>query len=422
MSVLIGTAPRFGDPDTTLARMLQVVESIGRRESYLALLIEYPQALAALARLVAASPWAADYLAHQPVLLDELIAAPDQAGPDWPKLSAQLHAAMQEHAGNAERQMDLLRHFKHAQTLRLLTRDLAGELQLETLSDHLSDLACVLLEEVVQEAWSGLRTRHRDKPGFAVIGYGKLGGKELGYASDLDLIFLYDDDHDAAPEVYARLAQRINAWLTSSTPAGVLYETDLRLRPNGVAGLLVSRIDAFREYQFKDAWVWEHQALTRARFVAGESTVGMQFEAVRDQVLRLVRDRAELKREVIDMRHKMRDAHPNSSGLFDLKHDPGGIVDVEFVVQYLVLGYSQDHPELTANIGNLALLKLAAKLGLIPAPLADAAHAAYRHFRGRQHALRLQGEKYARLPREAVADQTRAVRALWQWVCESDYV
>lgn len=422
MPALMETAARFDQPDTALVRMLQVVESIGRRESYLALLLEYPQALAALARLAAASPWAAEYLARQPMLLDELIAAADLGGPDWPQLKAQLRSAMEEHAGNTERQMDLLRHFKHVQTLRLLTRDLAGELPLETLSDHLSDLACVLLEEVVREAWRGLRVRHRQDPKFAVIGYGKLGGKELGYASDLDIIFVYDDEHEAAPEVYARLAQRINTWLTSATAAGVLYETDLRLRPNGVAGLLVTRIDAFRDYQFKDAWVWEHQALTRARFVAGDAAVGARFESVRDQVLRLPRDRARLKQEVADMRRRMREGHPNASALFDLKHDPGAIVDVEFIVQYLVLGYAHDHPALTGNIGNLALLRLAAKLELIPAPLAQAAHAAYRHFRGRQHALRLQGEKYARLPHEAVADHARAVIELWNWVFDGDRV
>ncbi len=420
--VLIETAARLEHPDATLARMLQVVESIGRRESYLALLLEYPKALAALARLVAASPWAAEYLARQPMLLDEMITETDRADPDWSMLRAELRSAMQEHAANTERQMDLLRHFKHVQTLRLLTRDLAGELPLEKLSDHLSDLACVLLQEVLREAWRGLRTRHRDEPEFAVIGYGKLGGKELGYASDLDIIFLYDDDHEAAPEVYARLAQRINSWLTSGTSAGLLYETDLRLRPNGVAGLLVSQVDALRDYQFKHAWVWEHQALTRARFVAGHSAVGAQFEAVRDRVLRLPRERARLKQDVAEMRRKMRDGHPNPSGLFDLKHDSGGIIDVEFVVQYLVLGYAADHPALTGNIGNLALLKLAATLDLIPLPLADAAHAAYRHFRGQQHALRLQGEKYARLAREEVAGYARAVIELWDWVFEGSRV
>ncbi|HWQ40210.1 MAG TPA: bifunctional [glutamate--ammonia ligase]-adenylyl-L-tyrosine phosphorylase/[glutamate--ammonia-ligase] adenylyltransferase [Burkholderiales bacterium] len=422
LPLVVEAAARFEGADATLTRLLHVIESIGRRESYLALLLEYPQALEALTRLAAASPWAADYLAQQPMLLDELIAAPGKAAPDWPRLRTELREAMDQSAGNIERQMDLLRHFKHAQTLRLLMQDLAGELPLETLSDHLSDLACAVLDEVLRQAWAGLRTRHREQPRFAVIGYGKLGGKELGYASDLDLIFLYDDAHEAAPEVYARLAQRINTWLTSATPAGVLYDTDLRLRPNGAAGLLVSNVDAFDDYQRKRAWVWEHQALTRARFVAGDQGVGSRFEAIRNAVLRMPRERRKLKAEVVQMRRKMREGHPNASGLFDLKHDPGGIVDVEFTVQYLVLGYAHAHPELTGNIGNLALLDLAARLALIPTPLARAVRAAYREFRARQHALRLQGERYARLPHAAVAGHARNVVELWNWVFEGDSV
>lgn len=416
------TAARYADPNSTLERVLSVIESIGRRESYLALLIEFPQALAALARLASASPWAAEYLARQPVLLDELIAPPDEATPDWNRLRTELRAALDGAADNTERQMDLLRNFKHAQTFRLLTFDLAGTLPLETLSDHLSDLACLILAEVLHEAWSGLRARHREQPKFAVIGYGKLGGKELGYASDLDIIFLYDEDGTAAQETYARLAQRVNTWLTSATSAGMLYDTDLRLRPNGAAGLLVSSLDAFREYQQDKAWVWEHQALTRARFVAGDGNIGAEFEKTRIKVLRKPRERKSLKQEVVQMRQKMRDSHPNSSGLFDLKHDPGGIVDVEFSVQYLVLAYANEFEELTGNIGNLALLRLATKLGLLPEDESEAAHTAYREFRRLQHALRLQGERYARLPLEAVATHARAVTDLWEWIFDADRV
>ena len=158
---------------------------------------------------------------------------------------------------------------------------------------------------------------------FAIIGYGKLGGKELGYVSDLDIIFLYDDPHPDAPEIYARLSQRINSWLTSYTSAGLLYETDLRLRPNGSSGLLVSSIEAFAQYQRNQAWVWEHQALTRARFVAGDTNVGRTFERIREEVLRQRRELSDLKREVLEMREKMLEAHPNSGGLFDVKHDRG---------------------------------------------------------------------------------------------------
>ncbi|HYJ18657.1 MAG TPA: bifunctional [glutamate--ammonia ligase]-adenylyl-L-tyrosine phosphorylase/[glutamate--ammonia-ligase] adenylyltransferase [Burkholderiales bacterium] len=420
MPRLLETAAGFTNPDATFERALRVVESIGRRESYLALLLEYPQALSSLARLAAASPWAADYLAQHPILLDELIAPQQARTPDWAGLRGTLRASLDEHADNTERQMDVLRHFKQTQTLRLLALDLSGQLALESLSDHLSDLACTILEEVLRLAWEGLRQHHRDTPQFTIVGYGKLGGKELGYASDLDIIFLYDDAHEAAAETYARLAQRINTWLTSATGAGLLYETDLRLRPNGVAGLLVSQVDAFRDYQFGEAWIWEHQALTRARAVAGDPDIGRRFESIRGDVLRRSRDLAELQVEIRAMRDKMREAHPNKSGLFDLKHDRGGIVDVEFIVQFLVLGHAHNHPELTGNIGNLALLKLAAKLGLIDAVLADGAHAAYREFRALQHQLRLQGERYARVEIDPVAGHTQAVSRLWAAVLGED--
>ncbi|MEO8157755.1 MAG: bifunctional [glutamate--ammonia ligase]-adenylyl-L-tyrosine phosphorylase/[glutamate--ammonia-ligase] adenylyltransferase [Betaproteobacteria bacterium] len=413
---LLEAARLLPNPDATFERIFNVVDSIGRREAYLALLLEYPDATARLSRLASVSPWAADYLAQHPILLDELINAQSGDAPDWPRLRQALRVSLDEHDGNTERQMDTLRHFKQAQTLRLLALDVAGNTSLETLSDHLSDLACTVLEEVLRLAWNALRSRHREQPQFAIVGYGKLGGKELGYASDLDIIFLYDDDDQAAPETYARLAQRINTALNSATSAGVLYETDLRLRPNGSAGLLVSQIDAFRDYQSEKAWVWEHQAITRARFVAGDVRMGAQFESIRRAVLCRPRDLAVLGDEILSMRDKMRDAHPNSSGLFDLKHDRGGIVDVEFAVQFLILGYAARHAQLADNIGNLALLKLAARLGLLSEEIAEGARAAYREFRKLQHALRLQGERYARSPPDAVAEHVRAVQRLWESV------
>ena len=418
MPSLIQSAANQSRPDATLDRMLAIIESIGRRESYLALLLEYPRALEAVARLASASPWAADYLARQPALLDELIVPQGDELPDWKQLQQRLHEELESSGDGPEVQMDLLRNFKHAQTFRLLALDLAGGIELEALSDDLSDLAGVLLEETLQSVWSSLRQRHRDKPRFTIVGYGKLGGKELGYASDLDIIFLYDDDHEDAPEVYARLAQRINTWLTSTTAAGVLYETDLRLRPDGAAGLLVSSIEAFRDYQFGKAWVWEHQALTRARAVCGDPDISAHFEQLRVDVLSRHRDLGQLRNDVVNMRQKMREGHPNTSALFDLKHDPGGIVDVEFIVQYLVLGYAQKYPQLTGNIGNLALLNLAAGLELIPAELASAVTDAYRLFRIRQHAIRLQGERYARTEPDEVAEPAASVLELWHWVFE----
>jgi [glutamine synthetase] adenylyltransferase / [glutamine synthetase]-adenylyl-L-tyrosine phosphorylase len=400
--------------DATLTRLLNFLDNVSRRESYLALLEEYPHARTHLADLMRASPWVAQYLTQHPILLDELLDARAlSAPPDWPALARHLRATLDASDGDTEKQMDALRHFKHAQTLRLIAQDLSGALPLETLSDHLSDLACIVLKEALRLAWQGLRQHSRVEPAFAVIAYGKLGGKELGYASDLDLVFLYEESADEAPENYTRLAQRINTWLTSITPAGLLYETDLRLRPDGDGGLLVSTLAAFRDYQEKHAWVWEHQALTRARFAAGDAAIGAQFETLRDQLLRRPRDRAALRRDIADMREKMHASHPNTSGQFDVKHGHGGIVDVEFIVQYLVLGYAHDHPALTGNIGNLALLKRAAQLGLIADTAANAVHAAYRTFRGLQHALRLQEARYARVPHASVREHTDAVRRLW---------
>jgi glutamate-ammonia-ligase adenylyltransferase len=403
--------------DAAAQRMLELLDSVSRRESYLALLEQYPQALERVAELMSASPWAAQYLTQHPILLDELLDTRSLYDtPDWTALAAALRLELSDAEGDVEKQMDLLRHFKHVQTIRLLAQDLAGTLPLEKLSDHLSDLASTILKIVVDLAWQGVKQRHRDAPAFSVVGYGKLGGKELGYASDLDLVFLYDDPAPEAPENYARLARRINHWLTSMTSAGVLYETDLRLRPDGASGLLVSTVDAFREYQTLHAWPWEHQALTRARFVAGDASIGRAFEAIRIAILRQPRDLAALEASVIEMRRKMLDAHPNASGLFDLKHDPGGIIDVEFIVQYLVLGCAHAHEALTGNIGNLALLKLAASLGLAPTQAAAGAHDAYRRFRQLQHSLRLQGETYARIDPEAVRTEAQAVRTLWREV------
>ncbi len=402
-------------PDVTLERLLGLFESISRREAYLALLHEYPHALDRVADLMSASPWVAQYITQHPILLDELLDTRTLlAKPDWPALQAGLRAGLATVEGDTERQMDMLRHFKNTQTLHCVAQDLAGTLPLETLSDHLSDLASIILEEVLQLSWRGLKQRHCDNPLFAIVGYGKLGGKELGYASDLDIVFVYDDPAPEAAENYARLAQRINNWLTSVTAAGILYETDLRLRPDGVSGLLVTPLDTMRRYQLQQAWLWEHQALTRARAVAGDAAIGRAFEQLRIEVLCAPREEAALRNGILEMRQKMLEAHPNKSMLFDLKHDHGGIIDVEFMVQYLVLGHARDHHELTANAGNLALLKTAADLGLISEEQSESTRTAYRQFRALQHQLRLSGERYARAEAQDVAAATTAVNRLWE--------
>jgi len=405
------------DPAVTLERFAALIQSISRRATYLALLAEYPAALRQLVRLLAASPWAAQMITRQPQLLDELIAPQHlMSAPDWAQLASQLRDELDAHPGDTEAQMDTLRRFKQVQTLHLLAQDVAGRLTLEALSDHLSHLADTLLAETLARCWLGLKTHHRDTPRFAVIGYGKLGGKELGYASDLDLVFLYDDPDERAQEIYARLAQRINTWLGTLTSTGILYETDLRLRPDGASGLLVSSTEAFRDYQLHHAWVWEHQALTRARFVCGDATIGATFETLRRDVLCTPRDAEKLREEVLSMREKMHAGHVNDTELFDLKHDRGGIVDVEFCVQYLVLRDCAKHPELADNVGNIALLQRAGTAGLIPADLALAAADAYRELRRRQHAIKLSGAEYARVPPEALENVRGTVSALWAQV------
>ncbi|MDB5797342.1 MAG: glnE [Paucimonas sp.] len=403
----------------TLARLLDFFEAIARRAAYLALLTEYPHALARVVRMMNASDWAAKYLTRHPLLLDELLDDRNlSAAPDWDALALECRRQLDAVPGDTERQMDVLRELHHAWQLRLLVQDIEGQLTVERLADHLSALADVLVGAVLYAAWHSIAKRHRDVPRFAVIAYGKLGGKELGYASDLDVVFLYDDDDPEAPTLYARLAQRFITWMTSHTPAGILFDVDIALRPDGASGLMVTPIASFEKYQKQSAWVWEHQALTRARFCSGDIEIGERFEAIRNAVLRQPRDKEKLKREILAMRERMHEAHPNRSGQFDLKHDAGGMIDIEFIVQYLVLEYAARYPELTADIGNIALLRLCGELGLIDRALAAGVADAYRRFRKMQHQLRLQGAERARVERSRVAAEAGQVLALYAAVFE----
>ncbi|OGS90935.1 MAG: bifunctional glutamine synthetase adenylyltransferase/deadenyltransferase [Gallionellales bacterium GWA2_60_18] len=409
----IALSARRQNPDETLNRLIVLLEAISRRASYLAFLAEYPQTLELLATLVSASSWASEYLTQHPALLDELLDAREiYQPPQWQLVDDALRSRLADCAGDTERQLNVLHHAQQEQTFYLLAMDLQGLLPLEKLSDHLSDLADLILRHVLELSWASARKRHCEQPRFAIIAYGKLGGRELGYSSDLDLIFLYDDDHPDAQENYARLAQRINTMLGSYTSSGRLYETDLRLRPNGASGLLVSTVAAFAEYQQKDAWIWEHQALTRARFSAGDAQVGTAFEGIRREVLCQERDPGMLRKEILAMRQKMLDGHPNDSGLFDIKHDRGGMVDIEFMVQYLVLAHAHRHPQLTGNIGNLALLKLAGELGLIPGELAEQMRALYRTLRQIQHRMRLNNQSLCRIGHGTV--ETGTCLELWK--------
>jgi [glutamine synthetase] adenylyltransferase / [glutamine synthetase]-adenylyl-L-tyrosine phosphorylase len=411
--VVVESAAAQPNPDATLERMIALLESVSRREAYLALLLENPGTLNKVAKLVAASGWAANYLKQHPIVLDELLDHRElHALPDWRILARSLDEQLTQLAGDTERQMDALRQFKQSQVFRLIAQDLEGLMALEKLSDHLSDLADLLLDATLRAAWHSIAKRHRERPRFAVIGYGKLGGKELGYGSDLDIIFLFDDPAPEAPELYARLAQRLNAWLGAYTGAGVLYQTDLRLRPDGASGLLVSTVAAFEQYQRKQAWTWEHQALTRARYCAGDQEIGARFEAIRVDVLRQRRDVDILRADVAEMRDKMAAGHKVPPHWFDLKHSPGGLVDVEFAVQYLVLAHAHAQPRLSANSGNIALLHACGELGLIPASLAQRCAGSYRELRRLQHRAWLNEEPEARVRPETVASVAAPVAEL----------
>lgn len=416
---LIEVAAQQPNPDATLIRILGFLETISRRESYLALLVEHPQTLARLASLHSASPWVADYLNQHPILLDELLDARLlYSPPDWPRLTRQLRADLDAHAGDAEVEMDLLRHFQHQQIFRVVAQDLAGQLPLTTVSDHLSDLADLVLSLAVERCWAEMKGKHRPVPAFGVVSYGKLGSKELGYGSDLDVIFIYDDEHPDAAEKYARLVRRLLTWLTTVTPAGSLYDIDMRLRPNGSAGLLVTSVVAFQQYQESEAWSWEHQALTRGRFVAGDADVGSHFEAIRRSVLCRHRDAAKLAADVVDMRDKMLITHPALPN--DAKHVRGGLVDVEFIVQFLVLAHVEQYPALLRNGGNIALLGIAADAGLIPADLASGTQLAYRKLRELQHAERLSALPPTEAQFAAIDGDCAAVRALWRFVFDQE--
>jgi glutamate-ammonia-ligase adenylyltransferase len=397
--LLLEAAASTSQPDTTLIRLLDLTEQIARRTAYLALLGENPVVLEQLVRLCAASPWISDMLARQPLLLDELIDPRTLYAPlDRGALEGELWAALETlPADDVEQQMEALRHFKQSNVLRVAAADIMEVIPLMVVSDHLTEIAEVVLAAVLKLAAGHLMQRRTGAKvaldrGFAVIAYGKLGGIELGYGSDLDLVFLHAADHDATlAQQYARLAQRIIHLLNTHTPSGILYEVDLRLRPSGSSGLLVSSLAAFDEYQRETAWTWEHQALVRARVVAGDPAVAGEFQRIRTEILSRPRDPAVLRREVGDMRERMRrELARGGADRFDLKQDRGGIADIEFIVQYAVLRWAHEHPELLRWTDNIRLLETLAHLGLLPPDDARSLIEAYRNYRAMVHRLALQ--------------------------------
>ncbi|QUX94755.1 bifunctional [glutamate--ammonia ligase]-adenylyl-L-tyrosine phosphorylase/[glutamate--ammonia-ligase] adenylyltransferase [Marinomonas sp. CT5] len=408
MSKLIDEA----NPDLVLERVFPILEAVLRRTAYLVLLCENQTALTHLIQLCRESVWFTEAISTTPALLDELLDANTLfSPPDKAMLAEELQQILLRlPEDDEEAQMDALRRFRRSIILRIAACDITGILPVMKVSDHLTWLAEVLLEQVLQQSWQYLTKKHgfpvsqgetAFAPQLAIIGYGKSGGWELGYDSDLDLVFIHDaqsngnTDGDRSIDnltFYTRLGQRLIHVITSFTAAGRLYEVDMRLRPSGNSGLLVSSLDAFRDYQQKEAWVWEHQALTRSRGLAGESNLLAKFENCRKDIISSVRDRNELKAEVIKMREKMR-AHLDTGGKekgFDLKQGAGGIIDIEFMVQYLVLAWSGKYPELMRFSDNVRQLEAAAKVGLIGAEQAEKMTDTYTLYRSLTHRLSLQ--------------------------------
>jgi len=414
--------------EVAAVRVADWIEPLLRRESYLALLLERPAVHERLLRLLGAAKWPARYLMQHPGVIDEL-ASPDMlherfSATDFEaELARRLAALASTGEDDEETLMNLLRRAHHAEVFRTLARDVEGAITVEQVADDLSALADSMLKITTRWCWQRLRNRHHTDPAFeppfAIIGYGKLGGKELGYGSDLDIVFLYEDDDERASEVYAALVRKLINWLSVKTGEGDLYEIDTALRPNGNSGLLVTTFEAYANYQQKrgsnTAWTWEHQAMTRARCVLGSDALRDRFDGVRQNVITAPRDRTALVAEIVAMREKVRSAHPVRGGRFDVKHSPGGMVDAEFAVQYLVLAHAADHPELVANAGNIALLLRAETAGLLPPGVGHGAADAYRHLRRVQHEARLNEEPTGMAP-EALQAQRDAVLALWRAV------
>jgi glutamate-ammonia-ligase adenylyltransferase len=423
-----------GDPHATLTRVVAVLEAIGQRSAYLALLAENPGALRHLVQLAAASPVVARQVAIHPLLLDDLL---DPRLFDSAPARSELAADIAERVAgldidDLEMQMEALRQFQQSAVLRVAVSDLNGALPLVEVSNRLTDIAELTLEQALRLARAQLEKRHgvprnaAGPAGFAVIGYGKLGGYELGYGSDLDLVFLHDGDGEAPPTdgpkpvaaavFFARLASRLLHFLSTQTHSGTLYQVDTRLRPSGNKGLLVSSVRAFDEYQRTQAWTWEHQALLRARPVAGDAVVAARFAALRRDVLCSPRDPEVLRRDVVDMRERMRrELSRAGAGEFDMKQDAGGIVDIEFIVQYLVLRSAAADPSLIEHTDNLRQLQALARSGVIPGADADALFDAYRRYREQQHYLALREERRS-VVRDDFSAQRAVVQDLWNRV------
>jgi len=441
MPLVLTEAAASDQPVTTVKRIITLLEAIERRTNYLSLLLENPRALKHLIRLAEASPWITTFLSRHPVLLDELLDPRTlYSPPDRHALEKELNLRMERvSADDLEYQMETLCIFRQVNTLKVAAADITEVLPLMKVSDYLSDLAETILDQVVNLCWNHLAQRH-GRPvarlgktdcakGFAVIAYGKLGGLELGYGSDLDLVFIHagtrgltsgDDNPVENTQFYSRLGQRVIHVLTANTPAGKIYEIDMRLRPSGSSGILVSQFEAFETYQSQDAWTWEHQALLRSRALAGDAGLIDWFEQTRRKILTCRRDPKELQQDVVDMRRRMRESLLKiDPGTFDIKQGRGGIVDIEFLVQYLILLHAHRFPELVAYSDNVRQIRSLEEAGILDETAAYLLRRAYLVYRATTHRLNLK-EEPALVTEETYRDLYQRVKAIWEKYMQPD--
>ncbi len=429
--LVLKAAGKSDEPLTTLQRLVRLLEAIGRRTVYFSLMAENPQVLTQLVRLGGASPWIANWIARHPILLDELLDPTLYELPTPEALRDELRQRLAHiPEDDLELQMEVLREFRHGHVLRVAASDIGPGLAPEQTGAALAAVAEGMVAAALELAARDLERKHgapqcpgRDTPpGFAVIGYGKLGSQELGYGSDLDMIFLYEGCDEGMTRgarplpneaFFARLGQRLIHILTTRTPGGILYEVDMRLRPSGKSGPLVTSLAAFRDYQRDHAWTWEHQALVRARPVAGSPVLVRQFAEVREEILCRPRDPDKLKSEVREMRDKMaaeKVRHDDTQA--DVKHDPGGIVDIEFMVQYWVLRWAHEHPGLTRHTDNIHILEALKAEGLLEPARAQLLMEAYRRYLSVEHRLKLMERGSLANPAE-LGDWPAKVRQIW---------
>ena len=435
LPLLLQATGNVDNADDCLPRLMPLMESIMRRSAYIALLVENPMALSQLVKLCSASPLISTQLAKYPVLLDELLDPRSlYEVPEREELKKQLLQFLSSvDADDLEQLMNRLREFRQIATLHVAAADVTEVLPLMRVGDQLTELAEILLEQVWRIAWEHLVVKHGYPPitdnndpkqcGLTILAYGKLGGLELGYGSDLDLVFIFDDAQEGMTDgerpvdvmvFYTRLAQRMIHLLNTVTPGGLLYEVDMRLRPSGASGLLVSPFSGFVDYQQKEAWTWEHQALVRARNVMGDAELAQKVFDTRQQVLAKSRDQETLAEQVRDMRSKMRQQLDKSdSQLFDLKQGKGGITDIEFMVQYAVLAWSTDLPELLVYTDNIRILEALVASGKLEPAEGEMLADAYRYYRNEANHCVLQ-DKPTLMSVSQLQDFPQQVVQIWQ--------